>query len=291
MKLLDYVIRLMLLFLLSSIFAQLYAQKQSENVEYIPVVGQDGKDVIWVPTPLELVDKMLKIAKVTSKDTVIDLGSGDGRTVIAAAKLGASSLGIEYNADLIELSKKNAADEGVSGKAKFINADFFEYNLSKATVITMFLLPEINLELRPRILELKPGTRILSNTFDMDDWEPDYTITIDTYHESDYDETEENWINWNTALMWIVPAKVEGTWKFQKGELTIRQDFQMFYGTYKVDDNLTAINNGKLTGDEISFDIQGEKYIGHLTGEKTMEGTVIFDNTKRNWIATLKDSE
>ena len=143
--------------------------------EYQPEVGQDGKDVIWVPTPQALVDKMLDMAKVTPKDYVIDLGSGDGRTVITAAKRGSKALGIEYNPDMVELSKRNAAKEGVSDKATFVKADLFESDFSQAQVITMFLLSSINLKLRPKILDLKPGTRIVSNTFDMGDWKPDQT--------------------------------------------------------------------------------------------------------------------
>ena len=124
---------------------------------------------IWVPTPQALIDKMLDAAKVTKDDYVIDLGSGDGRTVIAAAKRGASALGIEYNPDMVELSKANADKEGVSARAQFAKADIFESDFSKATVITMYLLPQLNLKLRPKILDLKPGTRIVSHAFTMDD--------------------------------------------------------------------------------------------------------------------------
>ncbi len=146
--------------------------------DYQPSVGQEGKDVIWVPTPQALVDKMLDMAKVTPKDYVIDLGSGDGRTVITAAKRGSKALGIEYNPDMVELSKRNAAKEGVSDKASFMKADLFESDFSQAQVITMFLLSSINMKLRPKILDLKPGTRIVSNTFDMGEWKPDETATL-----------------------------------------------------------------------------------------------------------------
>ena len=137
--------------------------------------GQAGKDVVWVPTPQALVDKMLDMAKVTPKDFVMDLGSGDGRTVITAAKRGARAMGIEYNPDMVALSEKNAAEAGVTDKATFVKADLFETDFSKATVVTMFLLPSINLKLRPKILDMKPGTRVVSNTFDMEDWEADET--------------------------------------------------------------------------------------------------------------------
>src|SRR6476619_559004 len=146
--------------------------------EYEPSVGQEGKDVVWVPTPQALVDKMLDMAKVTPKDYVINLGSGDGRTVITAAKRGAKALGIEYNPEMVELSKRNAAKERVSDKASFVKADLFETDFSQAQVITMFLLPSIDIKLRPKILNLKPGTRIVSNTFDMEDWKPDEDGTV-----------------------------------------------------------------------------------------------------------------
>ena len=178
--------------------ANLSAQEKQSGTTFIPEVGQQGKDVVWVPTPQELVNKMLEIARVTADDYVIDLGSGDGRTVITAAKLGAKALGIEYNPDMVALSKENAIKEGVSEKAEFIKADLFETDFSKATVITMFLLPEINLKLRPKLLDLKPGTRIVSNTFTMGEWEADQEVT-----------TEENWNSWNTGYLWIIPARVE----------------------------------------------------------------------------------
>ena len=164
------------LFLIAAIASNHLVVAQAAE-EFKPSVGQEGKDVIWVPTPQGLVDKMLDMAKVTPKDYVIDLGSGDGRTVITAAKRGSKALGIEYNADMVELSKRAADKEGVSDKASFIKADLFESDFSQAQVITMFLLSSINLKLRPKILELKPGTRIASNTFDMGDWKPDETAS------------------------------------------------------------------------------------------------------------------
>src|SRR5437667_9039078 len=158
--------RSLLALFLSVTLTGAYARAQ----QYEPHVGQEGKDVIWVPTPQALVDKMLDMAKVTPKYYVIDLGSGDGRTVITAAKRGARALGIEYNPDMVELSKRNAAKAGVTARAQFENADLFKTDLSKATVITMFLLPEINKKLRPTILKLRPGTRVVSNTFTMGEW-------------------------------------------------------------------------------------------------------------------------
>src|SRR5450759_3595579 len=241
--------RSLIVLLLTCITVVLCAQEKTQNNGFVPHVGQAGKDVIWVPTPDELVNKMLEIAEVTAKDFLIDLGSGDGRTVIAAAKLGAHALGIEYNPDMVELSKNNAIKEGVSDKTEFLNMDLYECDLSKATVITMFLLPEINLKLRPRLLNLKPGTRIVSNTFTMSDWEADYEVT-----------TEENWNNWNNALLWIVPAKVEGTWKFPNGEIIFTQKFQMLQGTLRDGTKTSPIQDGRLRGNEITFKINGDVY-------------------------------
>ena len=156
--------------------ALLHAQATTDT--YKPTVGQAGKDVVWVPTPQQLVDTMLDMAKVTPQDVVMDLGSGDGRNVITAAKRGARAMGVEYNPDMVALSKKNAATERVT-KATFVQADLFTVDLSKASVITMFLLPTINLKLRPSLLDLKPGTRVVSNTFDMGDWEPEKRIEVE----------------------------------------------------------------------------------------------------------------
>jgi SAM-dependent methyltransferase len=237
-------------------------------------VGQEGKDVVWVPTPQQLVDKMLDMAKVTPADYVIDLGSGDGRTVITAAKRGARALGIEYNPDMVELSKRNAAKEGVSDKATFMKADLFESDFSQATVITMFLLPEINLKLRPKILGLKPGTRIVSNSFTMGDWTADETATV-----------TEACSNWCTALLWIVPAKVDGTWRLPQGELTLKQTFQVVSGSLKSGNNARPITNGRLNGDRISFSAGGTQYTGRVSG-KVMEGTVKSGSSNGAWSAT-----
>ena len=239
--------------------------------EFQPQVGQEGKDVIWVPTPQALVDKMLDMAKVTAKDYVIDLGSGDGRTVITAAKRGAKALGIEYNPDMVELSKRNAAKEGVSDKASFMKADLFESDFSQAQVITMFLLPDINIRLRPKILNLKPGTRIVSNSFTMGDWNADETATV-----------KEGCVSYCTAHLWIVPAKVEGTWQTPQGELTLKQTYQMLTGTLKSGNSSTAIANGKLNGDQITFSAGGIEYSGRVSGN-AIEGLA---KTSRNWKAT-----
>ena len=247
--------KIVLAFSLLLFAAGAVAQAQPAKEEYQPQVGQAGKDVVWVPTPQALVDRMLDMGKVTAKDYVIDLGSGDGRTVITAAKRGAKALGIEYNPDMVELSKRNAAKEGVTDKASFVKADLFESDFSQATVITMFLLPDINLRLRPKILNLKPGTRIVSNSFDMGEWKPDETVNAG-----------EGCTNWCTAYLWIVPAKVEGTWKLPQGELALKQTFQMVSGTLKNGANTTQISNGKLNGDQISFTAGGTQYTGRVNG-------------------------
>jgi SAM-dependent methyltransferase len=249
--------RLIIVAAILSLTAQ-FAEAQPAK-DYQPSVGQEGKDVIWVPTPQSLVDKMLDLAKVTSKDYVIDLGSGDGRTVITAAKRGAKALGIEYNPDMVELSKRTAAKEGVSDRASFIKADLFESDFSQAQVISMFLLSSINLKLRPKILDLKPGTRIVSNTFDMADWKPDESATVPGCN------------SWCTAHLWIVPAKVDGTWNLPQGELTIKQTFQMISGTLKSGNAVTPIN-GKLNGEQINFAAGGSQYTGRVNGN-SMEGT------------------
>jgi len=228
-----------------------FAQGAAGQKPFEPQVGQAGKDVVWVPTPQALVDKMLDMAKVTKTDVVYDLGSGDGRTVITAAKRGATGVGIEYNPDMVDLSKKNAEAAGVSAKATFVKADLFETDLSKANVITMFLLPSINMKLRPKILDLKPGTRIVANTFTMEDWQADETFTV----------TDGCSSSWCTALLWIVPAKVAGTWNTPNGALTLTQNFQVLSGTL----GSQAIQ-GKLNGNEITITAGTQKWTGVVDG-------------------------
>jgi 16S rRNA G966 N2-methylase RsmD len=243
--------------------------------EYEPKVGQEGKDVVWVPTCQVLVDKMLDMAKVTPQDYVMDLGSGDGRLVISAAKRGARALGIEYNPDMIALSKQNATKEGITDKAQFVREDIFESDFSQATVITMFLLDEMNLKLRPQILNLKPGTRVVSNTFTMGEWEADQTATVDDKKDcGDY----------FMAYLWIVPTKVEGTWMLPQGRLTLKQSFQTFSGTLKYGANITPVN-GKLSGDLINFNAGNVKYTGRVSGS-TMEGIYESGGITTQWKAT-----
>ena len=245
--------------LLAVLSAGAAAQAQPARQEFKPEVGQEGKDVIWVPTPQELVEKMLDMAKVTPKDYVIDLGSGDGRTVITAAKRGAKALGIEYNSDMVELSKRNAAKEKVSDRATFMKADLFEADLSQAQVITMFLLPDINLKLRPKLLNLKPGTRIVSNSFTMGEWQADETANV-----------KNGCASYCTAYLWIIPAKVEGTWQLPQGELMFKQEYQMVSGTLKTDNGAAPIK-GKVTGEQIRFTAGGTEYQGRIS-DNTIEG-------------------
>ena len=226
---------------------------------YEPAVGQPGKDVVWVPTPQVLVDRMLDMARTTRDDYVIDLGSGDGRLVITAAKRGARALGIEYEPEMVALSRRNAQQEGVSDRAEFLKQDLFESDFSKATVITMFLLPEINMKLRPKILSLKPGTRIVSNSFPMGEWEPDERAELTA------EKGCENY--WCTALLWIVPARVVGTHAIPQGELTLDQSFQMLKGTLKTADALIPVE-GRVIGEQVVITAAGRELRGRVVGTR-----------------------
>jgi len=233
----------------------------AQQPKFEPSVGQPGKDVVWVPTSQVVVDTMLNLAKVTSQDVVYDLGSGDGRTVITAAKRGARAKGIEYNPDMVELSRQNAAKEGVAERATFVKADLFETDFSEATVITMFLLPSINLKLRPKILDMKPGTRVASNSFTMGEWQDDETATMDAKDGCTY---------WCVAHFWIVPAKVQGNWRIGQGQLDIKQEFQMLTGSLTADGKSVPIA-GRMRGNEITFTAAGAAYSGRVDGN-AMEG-------------------
>ena len=247
----------------SAVLAQSAPAKKEKAFE--PTVGQDGKDVVWVPTSQALVNKMLDLAKLTPNDYLMDLGSGDGRTVITAAKRGARATGVEYNPKMVELSKRNAQKEGVGEKAQFINGDIFQTDFSQATVITLFLLPELNLKLRPKILDMKPGTRVVSNSFTMGDWQADRTQNA---------SEKEGCTAYCTAYLWIVPAKVEGKWKLPEGELVLKQTFQNVTGSLNKGDQTTAeVSKGVVLGDEITFTAGGAQYTGKVSGD-TINGTV-----------------
>jgi precorrin-6B methylase 2 len=251
-------LRHVLAVLLAFFSALALAQPQKAPATYEPSVGQEGKDVVWVPTSDALVNKMLDMAKVTPRDFVMDLGSGDGRTVIAAAKRGARAMGIEYNPDMVMLSQENAEKAGVSKAATFMKADLFETDFSKATVITMFLLPEINLKLRPKILALKPGTRVVSNTFTMGEWKADETAEL---------REEAGCSSWCTALLWIVPARAAGRFTIPDGELVLKQEFQMLSGTLRAAGGPVTVE-GQVRGQEISFKAGGKTYRGRMNGGK-----------------------
>lgn len=227
------------------------AAPEAPAATYEPKVGQAGKDVVWVPTPQALVDAMLDLAKVTPKDYLIDLGAGDGRTVITAAKRGLVAHGIEYNPEMVTLARRAAAEAGVSERATFAAADIFESDFSKADVITMFLLPSLNEKLSPTLLELKPGTRLVSNSFRMGAWEPDDTATV-----------TDNCTSWCTAYLWIVPAKAAGKWQLGDQELVLEQNYQMLNGTL----GGAEISEAKLLGNAISFRVKDAAYQGTVSG-------------------------
>jgi precorrin-6B methylase 2 len=257
------------LFAASSFAQATPAKKKAE--EFTPSVGQEGKDVVWVPTSQALVNRMLDMAKLTASDVHFDLGSGDGRTVITAAKRGANATGVEYNPSMVALSKRNAQKEGVGDKAKFIQGDIFETDFSKATVITLFLLPELNVKLRPKILDMKPGTRVVSNSFTMGDWQADQTQNA---------SEKEGCQSYCTAYLWIVPAKVEGKWKLPSGELALKQTYQNVTGTLGSEQI-----KGTLRADEITFTAGGAQYSGKVSGN-TMTGTMKSGSNTTPFTAT-----
>jgi precorrin-6B methylase 2 len=252
-------------------FGQTQPVKKDKGFQ--PSVGQEGKDVVWVPTSQALVNRMLDMAKVTSNDVLYDLGSGDGRTVITAAKRGATAYGVEYNPKMVALSKRNAQKEGVADKAQFIQGDIFETDFSKATVITLFLLPELNVKLRPKILDMKPGTRVVSNSFTMGDWQADQTQNV---------SEKEGCTAYCTAYLWIVPAKVEGKWKLPDGELTLKQTFQNVSGSLGANE----ISKGRLRADQVTFTAGNAQYSGKVNGD-TISGTVKSgSNNNKDFTAT-----
>ena len=237
---------------------------------FVPTVGQAGKDVIWVPTPQLLVDRMLDMVELTPQDKLVDLGSGDGRTVITAAKRGAIARGIEYNPDMVALSRSAALREGVADRATFEQADIFESDFSEATVVTLFLLPGLNLRLKPTLLDMKPGTRVVSNSFTMGEWEPDETGQA------------EGCTNYCTAYKWIVPAKVEGRWETPDGELALTQKYQFVEGTLTNGTSSSPVTEGRLNGETLSFKAGDVEYTVKVDGEK-MTGSA---GTSHGWTAT-----
>ncbi len=251
--------------------AEAKAKAKAQAEEFVPQSGQAGKDVVWVPTPQALVDRMLDMARVTKDDYVIDLGSGDGRTVITAGKRGVKAKGIEYNPDMVALSKRNAEKEGVN--VEFVRGDIFESNFTDATVITLFLLPSLNVKLRPILLDMKPGTRVVSNSFDMGDWTPDEQI-----------QAGGDCSAWCRANFWIIPAKVEGVWQTPIGEMKLEQKYQMVSGTLKIGE-ATAPVTGKLVGADIVLTAGRNIFTGKVDGAK-MEGTNNDSGKESKWTVT-----
>ena len=246
------------------VYAQAAATQQAPATqeEFKPVVGQAGKDVVWVPTPQEVTDRMLDVAKVTPQDFVVDLGSGDGRNIITAAKRGARGRGVEFNPDMVALSRRTAQKEGVADRATFVEGDMFAAEFDDATVLALFLLPANLDKLRDKFLALKPGTRIVANTFWIDGWEPDFRDQL-----SDTECTQ-----WCSVMLFIVPARVDGAWVLPQGELAIKQSYQKFTGTLTESGRVTSITDGKLNGVEITFTAGSFKYSGRVNGDR-IEGT------------------
>jgi hypothetical protein len=252
-----------------------------DDKKFQPQVGQQGKDVIWVPTPDEVVERMLTMAQVGPNDFHMDLGSGDGKIVIAAAKRGARALGIEYNPDMVKLAQENAQKAGVAGRASFRRADIFQTDFSQATVITLYLLPSLNMKLRPQLLQMRPGTRIVSHSFTMEDWEPDEVSTMDG----------------RRAYFWVVPANVMGTWSLEAGgrktDLTLEQVFQKISGWVALGPVHGGLRDARLSGANIAFSYVDDKGVRRdFTGkvdERQMSGTFVDQSgAKGSWTAAKK---
>jgi hypothetical protein len=235
----------------------------AQDKVFVPVSGQPGKDVVWVPSPPETVEKMMEVGQVTPQDFVIDLGSGDGRNVIAAAKRGARGLGVEYNQDMVDLSKRLAAEAGVAERAQFVQGDMFAADFSKATVLALFLLPNNLVQLRDKIFNMQPGTRVILNTFGIQDWTPDEQVTL------------ENCSTWCTVMLNIVPAKVAGVWRLaQGGELTLTQEYQMVSGTMKSADGPTTPVTGRLRGNELTVTAGTQEHKARVDGNTITSATL-----------------
>ena len=247
-----------------TIFVAASSQAQTTTAAqepYKPTVGQQGKDVVWVPSTEAMVQKMLDHAKVTADDFVMDLGSGDGRTIIAAAKRGARALGVEFNAELVEFSKRQAAAAGVGEKAMFVQGDMYEADISKATVLALFLLPHNLEKLVPKFLDLPAGSRIVANTYWVSDWSPD-----------DTQELTENCESWCTSHLLFIPAKVQGEWRAPNGTLALTQKYQMVEGTFSPTSGSPVPVKGRLRGTQLTLSVGAREYEGTVNGE-TLEGS------------------
>jgi SAM-dependent methyltransferase len=247
-----------------------------------PRPGQAGKDVIWLPTPEALVERMLTMAQVGPRDVVYDLGSGDGRTVIAAAKRGARAVGVEFNPELVAFSESRAREQGVAGKARFVQGDIFETEFSEATVVMLYLLSTLNVRLRPTLLQMRPGTRVVSHAFNMDDWPPD-----------EVSRTQDR-----TAYLWIIPATVEGSWRVdvQGGpslDLALVQRFQKIEGTVTLGGVEASLREPVLRGDAIRFSFVDQDGIwyelaGTVSGDRTSGKFQATGGRKGGWTATRR---
>ncbi len=243
--------------------------------DFVPQVGQEGKDVVWVPTSPELVEVMLDLANVTPQDFVMDLGSGDGRNIIAAARRGARGLGVEYNPDMVALSQRMAREAGVADRARFIQGDMYVADISQATVLALFLLPENLLRLKDNFLALRPGTRIVMNTFTLDGWEPAVTRRL-----------EDGCSSWCNALLLIVPAKVDGRWRLDGAGLELSQEYEALTGTIVRDGAQPVGVSGRIRADELTLTIDGRTYAGRVSGDR-ITGTVTEPSgATRAWTAT-----
>lgn len=254
------------------------AWAQAPAKPFEPRSGQPGKDVVWVPTSPDLVDLMLKMAKVTKDDFVMDLGSGDGRNIIAAAQLGAQGLGVEFNPDMVALSRQLAAEAGVADKARFAEGDMYEADISKATVLALFLLPANMNRLAPKFLTLAPGSRIVANTFGIDGWDPDLRVNL---------EPGKDCSSWCEALLWIVPAKVYGTWELPDGILVLEQSYQILTGTLTQAGVPGRISHGTVQGHEIAFVAGGMTYTGRVK-DNVIAGTVTTPSGPVPWRAVRR---
>ena len=243
--------------LVTLLFPALAFAQSGTGESFHPTPGQPGKDVVWVPTPHALVEKMLDMARVTAQDYVIDLGSGDGRNVIAAAKRGAKALGVEYNPEMVELARRNAAREGVADVARFVQGDMFEADISQATVLALFLLPANLDKLKDKFLALPAGTRIVNNGYKIFGWEE-----AETGHSNVY------CITWCTAYLYIVPAQVAGAWRLPAGELHFEQAFQALTGRLATADGRTLPVQGSVKGERVYFSVGLDTYSGRVRGDE-----------------------
>ncbi len=258
----------------------------AQQREFQPQVGQQGKDVVWVPTPDEVVERMLAMAQTKPVDYVIDLGAGDGKIAIAAAKkFGARSLGVEYNPDMVRHAQRNAQGAGVLGRAQILQGDIFATDFSQATVLTLYLLPSLNMKLRPQILTMRPGTRVVAHAFNMEDWEPDEVSDVEG----------------RRTFLWIVPANVTGRWAMEvsnggnseKFDLRLDQRYQKIEGAALLGSVEAGLREPRLNGSNISFayvDNMGVRrdLTGRVAGGR-MEGSFRADGGQEGrWTAVKK---